>query len=68
MTQTLKTPSAQSEFEKHANERASGVVGELAHFLGHTKKWWLTPIILVLLLVGVVLVIGSAAPFIYTLF
>jgi Family of unknown function (DUF5989) len=68
MTQSLKARSAQTEFERHATERSAGVVGELFHFLGHTKKWWLTPIIVVLLLIGVLLVIGSAAPFIYTLF
>ena len=39
-------------------------------FLKHNKKWWLTPIILVLLLFGVLLILGgtAAAPFIYTLF
>jgi hypothetical protein len=39
-------------------------------FLRYNKKWWLSPIILVLLLVGAVIILGgtSAAPFIYTLF
>jgi competence protein ComGC len=40
-------------------------------FLKHRKKFWLTPIIIVLLLVGVLLVLGGSsviAPFIYTLF
>lgn len=40
-------------------------------FLKVRKKWWLAPIVLVLLFLGFVLVLaeGSAvAPFIYTLF
>jgi competence protein ComGC len=40
-------------------------------FLRERKKWWLVPIIVVMLVVGVLLVFaqGSAlAPFIYTLF
>jgi hypothetical protein len=48
----------------------AGVIGELVAFMAHTKKWWLTPIVLMLLLLGVLIVIGGtgAAPFIYTLF
>jgi hypothetical protein len=45
--------------------------GEILRFLVHEKKWWLIPLILILLgLVGlVVLTEGSAlAPFIYPLF
>jgi len=46
-------------------------VSDLWNFLRERKKWWLLPIILVLLLFGVLIVFtsGSAvAPFIYTLF
>ena len=44
---------------------------DLFKFLGERKKYWLAPIILVLLLVGLLLVIGggsAVAPFVYTLF
>jgi len=44
---------------------------ELWEFMRERKKYWLTPIVLVLLVFGglIVLVQGSAiAPFIYTLF
>jgi len=39
-------------------------------FMIHNKKWWLTPIILVLVAVGVLAVLGGSgvAPFIYSLF
>ena len=53
-----------------SEERGSGVLGELWAFITHNKKWWLTPILLMLLLLGVLIVLGGtgAAPFIYTLF
>ena len=46
-------------------------VGDLWSFLRERKKWWLLPMVIVLLLFGVLIVLtsGSAvAPFIYTLF
>jgi hypothetical protein len=58
------------ELEQQANQSQRGLVGEFTDFLLHNKKWWLTPIVLVLLLVGVLIAVGGtgAAPFIYTLF
>ncbi len=47
------------------------MVGEMWVFMKVRKKWWLGPIILVMMLVGALLVFaqGSAlAPFIYTIF
>ena len=47
------------------------IIGELWSFMRVRKKWWLGPIIVMLLLLGLLLVLtqGSAlAPFIYTLF
>lgn len=51
--------------------QSRGLVSELWAFLRARKKWWLAPIILVMLAVGALLVFagGSAlAPFIYTIF
>ena len=48
-----------------------GIVKELWGFLMKRKKWWLLPIIVMLVLLGLLIVLteGSAiAPFIYTLF
>ncbi len=58
------------EFAKQAEQASTGLMREFFDFLRHNKKWWLTPIILVLLLVGLIIVFGGsvAAPFIYTLF
>ena len=47
------------------------IISEFWDFLKVRKKWWLAPIIIVLVLVGALLILaeGSAvAPFIYTLF
>lgn len=47
------------------------IIAEYLEFLRHNKKWWLLPIVLVLLGLGALIVFtqGSAlAPFIYTLF
>jgi hypothetical protein len=44
---------------------------DLWQFMRERKKFWLTPIILVLLLIGLLIVFGGGsalAPFIYTLF
>jgi hypothetical protein len=47
------------------------VAGELLIFLWQRKWWWLTPMVLVLLVFGLLLIFASASgvgPFIYTLF
>jgi hypothetical protein len=57
-------------FNKQAQERRRGPAAEFLQFVLHNKKWWLTPIIVVLVLVGILAVLGGSgvAPFIYTLF
>jgi hypothetical protein len=47
------------------------IVSEFWDFLKVRKKWWLAPIVIVLVLLGALIVLteGSAvAPFVYTLF
>jgi len=60
------------ELEQQASQSQRGIVGEFVDFdfVLHNKKWWLIPIILVLLLLGLLIALGGtgAAPFIYTLF
>ncbi|MBN1502065.1 hypothetical protein JW930_00850 [Candidatus Woesearchaeota archaeon] len=44
---------------------------ELWEFLKIRKVWWLTPIIIMLVLVGILIIVGSSSsvsPFIYALF
>ena len=59
------------EFEKQAARKRTGFLREIWTFLGQNKKWWLIPILTVLLLFGALMIFASgtaAAPFIYTLF
>jgi len=62
--------SSGNDFARHADEKAPGLVRELWDFLRDNKKWWLIPILAVLLLVTLLVVLSgsAAAPFIYTLF
>ena len=59
-----------TEFEKAARESPAGFLRELKDFLEHNKKWWLLPLLLVFLLLGLLILLSSTglAPFIYTLF
>ena len=59
-----------SDFEKEASRGRESFLSEFTHFLMDNKKWWMIPIITVLLLIGVLLIAGGSgvAPFIYTLF
>ena len=57
------------DFAKQAEEMQPGIIAEFWDFLIHNKKWWITPIVVVLLLMGVLILLSgtSAAPFIYTI-
>ncbi len=72
MSEAEQDPSQQSKktFADEAEQESVGIVREFIDFLRFNKKWWLTPIVLVLLLLGVFVLLVStpAAPFIYTLF
>lgn len=65
-----KPPKVADDFAAKAAEQQDSFLTEFVEFLATNKKWWLTPIILILLLLGLAaLFAGSgAAPFIYTLF
>ncbi len=56
--------------EAAAQERDESIVREFIRFLAHNKRWWLLPIFLILLLLGVITMMTStsAFPFIYSLF
>ena len=48
-----------------------GILGELWLFLKESKKWWLVPILVILVAMSALLVFAQTsalAPFIYTIF
>jgi hypothetical protein len=60
-----------NEFEKAAAEHDQpSLAREFLEFLAHNKKWWLLPIVIVLLLLGLLIFLSqtAVAPFIYTTF
>jgi len=63
-------PKNEDEFLARASGKQRGLVLEFIGFLKANKKWWLAPIIVAILLLGLLVVLGgtAAAPFIYTLF
>lgn len=58
------------EFEKEATNERQGLMSEFVDFLKHNKKWWLLPIVLVVVALGALVFLTNTgiAPFIYTLF
>lgn len=65
-----KPKHQEDDFTAEANEAPPGIVREFVDFLRYNKKWWLTPILAVLLILGLFVVLSgtAAAPLIYTLF
>ena len=58
------------DFTAQSTQARTGLVSEFVDFLKDNKKWWLAPIIISILGLGVLVMLGgtAAAPFIYTLF
>jgi hypothetical protein len=57
-------------FENESQRRPPGPFAEFVDFLIHNKRWWLTPIIVILLLLSLLIGLTNTviAPFIYALF
>ena len=62
--------SSRTQFEDEALRPATSLVREFCAFLADNKKWWLLPILVTFLILGLLILISSTglAPFIYTLF
>ena len=58
------------DFAAQSAQERVGLVTEFVDFLKDNKKWWLAPIIVSILGLGLLVMLGgtAAAPFIYTLF
>ena len=63
-------PPAPGELQKQADEAQVGLVREFIDFLRYNKAWWLTPIIIVLLMVGGLMYLAAVGggAFIYSIF
>ena len=59
-----------NRFEAAGQRKQSGIFAEVFQMLKQNKKYWLIPILLVLLALGALVLLSgtAAAPFIYTLF
>jgi len=57
-------------FREEAARKPPSFLREVWDALRHSKKWWLAPIVVVLLLIGALVILSgtAVAPFIYTLF
>jgi hypothetical protein len=58
------------DFTAELSKPQASVAAEFISFLRDNKKWWLAPIVLSILGLGLLVLLGgtAAAPFIYTLF
>ena len=65
-----RDPKDDEDFLQAAKQQERGLISEFVMFMAENKMWWLTPILVVFGLLGVLLVLGATgvAPFIYTLF
>jgi hypothetical protein len=63
-----KSDSAKNEFLEAAGKEERGLIAEFLAFMAENKMWWLTPILVVFGLLGILLILGAtgAMPFIYS--
>lgn len=61
---------AGDDFVEQSQSRPPSVFWEFLDFLVHNKKWWLSPIVIVLLVLSFFVMMTNTAlgPFIYALF
>jgi len=62
--------ASNDDFASAAARPRAGLASELWAFLRDNKKWWLAPVVISILGLGLLVLLGgtAAAPFIYTLF
>jgi hypothetical protein len=70
MTTERDRDRGDDDFEAAASRGQASLPREFLAFLAHNKKWWLLPIVLILLVMTALVLLGgtAVAPFIYTLF
>jgi hypothetical protein len=70
MSQEPNAAPPEDDLRRLSEKPPAGMLRELWDFLRENQAWWLTPIVVVLLLISVLVILGAsgAAPLIYTLF
>jgi len=65
-----KPKNATEHVQELARQKRPTILAEFWSFLKYNKKWWLLPIVIVLLLLGLIVMLGgtAVAPFLYPLF
>jgi hypothetical protein len=60
----------QRDFLAQSTEKRTSFIGDFGAFLKQNKKWWLIPIVVSVVVLGLLVILGGTgvAPFIYTLF
>ena len=64
------TDNKNTRLDQLARGKRGSLIGEWLHFLRYNKKWWLLPIAIILLIMGLLVLLSSSAisPFLYPLF
>jgi hypothetical protein len=70
MSTQQEKPKQTSQFAQQSGGKRSSFISEYLYLLKQNKKWWMLPLLVILLGFGLLMVLSStgAAPFIYTLF
>jgi hypothetical protein len=66
----MNTPESKS-FREASEEKELTLAQEISRMLKHNKKYWMIPMLIILVLVSVIVILGAnpaTAPFIYSLF
>jgi hypothetical protein len=60
----------ENEFQRLSKEKPQSLLAEFVGFLWQDKKWWLLPIVVVLLVISLFIVLTNSVvgPFIYVFF
>ena len=68
MSEPRQEDTPKDEFLQAAGQEERGLVAEFVAFMAENKVWWMAPILIVFLLLGVLLVLGATgvAPFLYS--
>lgn len=66
---SVESSDASRQFAREAEQAPPGLLKEYWHFLRHSKKWYMIPTIVLLLLLGLLVALSASGlmPFIYAI-